>query len=96
VWPGLTSLALLYIIAAWLIVSGITDIAGAFVGGLGGGQRVWLVLLGILSIIVGIIFFVHPVNGALALLWLVGIYLIVLGVFRIMAGFATPPPADVA
>ena len=64
VWPGLTSLTLLYIIAAWMIVSGITDIAGAFMRGVDGGQRLWLIVLGILSIIVGIIFFAHPVNGA--------------------------------
>jgi uncharacterized membrane protein HdeD (DUF308 family) len=96
VWPGLTSLALLYIIAAWMIVSGITDIAGAFVGGLSGGHRVWLVILGLLSIVVGIVFFVHPVDGALALLWLVGIYLIVLGALRIIAGFAQPPRAQAA
>jgi len=96
VWPGLTSLTLLYIIAAWMIVSGVVDIAGAFMGGISGGQRVWLVILGILSIGVGVYFFVHPVSGALALLWLVGIYLIVLGVLRIIAGFTRPPQAQVA
>lgn len=96
VWPGLTSLTLLYIIAAWMIVSGVADIAGAFMAGIGGGQRVWLVILGLLSIGVGIYFFVHPVSGALALLWLVGIYLIVLGVLRIIAGFARPPQAQAA
>ena len=91
VWPGLTGLTLLYIIAAWAIVSGIGDIAGAFMGGVSGGQRVWLVVLGILSIIVGIALFVHPVTGALALLWLIGLYLVVLGVMRIVAGFMPPP-----
>ena len=96
VWPGLTSLTLLYIIAAWMIVSGITDIAGAFMNGVGGGQRLWLIVLGILSIIVGIIFFAHPVNGALALLWLVGIYLVVLGLMRIIDGFTRPPQAEAA
>jgi uncharacterized membrane protein HdeD (DUF308 family) len=96
VWPGLTSLTLLYIIAAWMIVSGITDIAGAFMRGVDGGQRLWLIVLGILSIIVGIIFFAHPVNGALALLWLVGIYLVVLGLMRIIDGFTRPPQAEAA
>ena len=51
----------------------------------------WLVIIGLLGIAVGIVFFVHPVSGIVALLWLAGIYLIVLGVFRIIAGFMTPP-----
>jgi uncharacterized membrane protein HdeD (DUF308 family) len=90
-WPAATGLAVLYIIAAWAIVSGITDVAGAFMGGISGGRRVWLVILGLLSIGVGIYFFVHPVTGVLALLWVVGIYLIALGIFRIITGFGQPP-----
>ena len=96
VWPGLTSLTLLYIIAAWMIVTGNVDIAGAFIGGLSGGQRVWLILLGVLSIVVGIVFFARPVDGAIALLWLIGIYLVVLGVLRIIDGFMRPPQAQAA
>jgi uncharacterized membrane protein HdeD (DUF308 family) len=91
VWPGATSLAILYVFAAWALISGIADIAGAFMSGHTGGQRVWLVIIGLLGIAIGIVFFVHPVSGIVALLWLAGIYLIVLGVFRIVAGFMTPP-----
>ena len=95
-WPGATSLAVLYIIAAWAIISGIADIAGAFAGGISGGRRVWLVILGLIGIAVGIYFFVHPVSGILTLLWVVGIYLVVLGIFRIVAGFMQPPRPQAA
>lgn len=95
-WPGATSLAVLYIIAAWAIISGIVDIGGAFMSGLSGGQRVWLVIVGLLGIAVGIILFVHPVTGVLALLWLVGMYFVVLGILRIIAGFMQPPQAQAA
>ena len=64
-WPAATSLAILYIIAAWAIISGIADIVGAFAGGISGGRRVWLVILGLIGIAVGIYFFVHPVSGIL-------------------------------
>ena len=90
-WPGATSLAILYVFAAWALISGIADIAHAFAGGLSGGRRVWLVVIGLLGIAIGIVFFVHPVSGIIALLWLAGIYLIVLGVLRIIAGFVNPP-----
>ncbi len=95
-WPAATSLAVLYIIAAWAIISGIADIAGAFAGGISGGRRIWLVILGLIGIAVGIYFFVHPVSGVLTLLWVVGVYLVVLGVFRIIAGFMQPPRPQAA
>jgi uncharacterized membrane protein HdeD (DUF308 family) len=90
-WPAATSLAVLYIIAAWAIISGVADIAGAFAGGISGGRRVWLVILGLIGIAVGVYFFVHPVTGVLALLWVVGVYLVALGIIRIIAGFMRPP-----
>ncbi len=95
-WPGATSLAVLYIIAAWAIVSGVADIVGAFAGGISGGRRVWLVIIGLLGIAVGIYFFVHPVTGVLALLWVVGVYLVALGILRIIAGFMQPPRPQAA
>ena len=74
----------------------LADIAHAFMSGLSGGRRVWLVIIGLLGIAVGIVFFVHPVSGIVALLWVAGIYLIVLGVLRIIAGFMNPPQAAAA
>ncbi len=96
VWPGLTSLALLYLIAAWAIVTGVTDVAGAFASGVSGGMRVWLLLIGIVSIAAGIFLFVNPVTGALAVLWVIGVYLVALGLIRVILGFAPPPPAQPA
>jgi uncharacterized membrane protein HdeD (DUF308 family) len=95
-WPGMTGLALLYILGAWAIVTGAVDIVGAFAGGLKGGKRVWLIVVGILSIVVGIIFFAYPVSGALAILWLIGLYLIAYGVLRIVDGFTRPPEVESA
>jgi uncharacterized membrane protein HdeD (DUF308 family) len=95
-WPAATSLVILYIIAAWAIISGIADIAGAFAGGISGGRRVWLIIIGLLGIAVGVYFFVHPVTGVMALLWVVGVYLVALGILRIIAGFVQPPRAQAA
>ncbi|HEX5642416.1 MAG TPA: DUF308 domain-containing protein [Thermoleophilia bacterium] len=95
-WPAATGLAILYVIAAWAIISGIADIAGAFMGGVSGGRRIWLVIIGLLGIAVGIYFFVHPVTGVLALLWVVGVYMVALGILRIIAGFMQPPRPQAA
>ncbi len=90
-WPGLSALTALYIVATWMIVSGVVDVIGAFGGGQSSGQRLWLLLTGLVAVVVGIVFFIHPAGGVLAMLWLVGIYLVALGVLRILYGFAPPP-----
>lgn len=83
VWPGLTALTLIYLIAIWALVAGIADLVAAFAAGLEGGQRALLALVGIVSVVFGLIFLVHPGKGALAFLWAIGLYLIVVGVLRI-------------
>lgn len=82
VWPGETALVLLYIVAAWAIVTGVMEIAAAFT------IRSWLLgLAGALSIVFGIVLFVHPGAGLLSILWLLGIYAIVFGIVLIVHAF---------
>lgn len=89
-WPGLTALALLYIIAGWVVVMGVVDIAHAFMKGTSAGRRVWSLIAGVVSIAFGIALFVWPAEGALAILWLIGIYLIVAGVLAMILGVFAP------
>jgi uncharacterized membrane protein HdeD (DUF308 family) len=87
VYPGLTAMVLLYIVAAWAIVTGITEIVAAF-RIREHASREWLLgLAGLLSIVFGIILFIRPGAGLLALLWLVGIYAIIFGVLFIVRAF---------
>ena len=77
--------------------AGIADIIGAFLGGISGGRRIWLMIIGLLGIaVVGIYFFVHTVTGVLALLWVVGVYMVALGILRIIAEFIQPPRPQAA
>jgi len=83
VWPGITALALLYLVAAWAILTGILRIVAAIQL-----RRVirneWLLIgSGLASIIFGVIAAVFPGAGILALIWLLGAWLIVLGVILI-------------
>jgi uncharacterized membrane protein HdeD (DUF308 family) len=82
-WPGITALALLYVVAAWAILTGILRIVAAVQL-----RRVirneWLLIgSGAASIIFGLIAAVFPGAGILALIWLLGAWLIVLGVILI-------------
>ena len=83
VWPGLSALGLLYAIGAWAIVFGILDITLAFAFPLSGRRSLLAVLGGLLSIAFGVIMFVHPGAGAVALLALIAAFALVTGVMQI-------------
>jgi uncharacterized membrane protein HdeD (DUF308 family) len=87
VYPGLTAFVLLYVVAAWAIVTGIAEIAAAFVMREHLSREWALALAGLLSVVFGIILFVRPGAGLLSLLWLVGIYAIIFGVLFIIRAF---------
>lgn len=86
VWPGITAFILLLFIAAWAIVLGIFEIVGAI--------RLrkeiegeWLLILnGALSVLFGLVLLWRPGLGALAVVWIIGAYAIVLGVIYVIFG----------
>ena len=87
VYPGETAVILLYIVAAWAIITGITEIAAAFSIRGSMAQEWSLAIAGILSVLFGIVLFLRPGAGLLTILWLVGIYSIVFGVLFIIRAF---------
>ena len=89
VWPGITALVFLYLIAAWAMVIGIMEIFGAFTLPLGTGREWLLGLAGVASIIFGVLIAIRPIAGLVALVWLIGIYAIVFGILYIVAYFRT-------
>jgi len=86
-WPGLTTLVLLYFIAAWAIVIGVFEIVAA-IRLRKEIQGEWLLALrGVLAIVFGVILFANPGAGALALVWLIGAFSIALGVLNLILAF---------
>jgi uncharacterized membrane protein HdeD (DUF308 family) len=85
-WPGITVLAFVLLVAAWAIVSGGLMLAGAFRLRIDHG-RWWLVLGGIASLIYGVLLIVAPLIGALVLTWWFGAYALVFGIALLILAF---------
>ena len=75
----MSAIALLYVIGAYAIVLGAVAIRGAFVLPLPGSDSALLGLTGAVSILFGIVMFVEPGDGALAVLGLIAAYALVVG-----------------
>lgn len=87
-WPGITALALLYLIAFWSIVIGVFEVSAAFSGLLPMAQEWTLALAGVLSVLFGVLLiFLPAAAGILSLIWLIGVYALVFGVVLIIRAF---------
>jgi uncharacterized membrane protein HdeD (DUF308 family) len=78
IWPGLTVLAFVILIAAWAIVSGVLLLGAAFHLNVDHG-RWWMVLGGATSVALGILMILAPLAGAVVLTWWIGAYALVFG-----------------
>jgi len=85
-WPAMTTVALLFVIASWAIVTGVAAIVAAIqLRKLIVGE--WrLVLSGLLSVTFGAILLAAPAVGALAMVLWIGAFAIVSGVLLIGLG----------
>jgi uncharacterized membrane protein HdeD (DUF308 family) len=84
--PGLTALVLVTFIAVWAIVLGVMEIIGA-IKLRKEIQGEWLLILnGVISVLFGVVLLWRPVTGAIALVWIIGAYAIILGVIYVMFG----------
>jgi|SRR5262245_14351473 len=86
--PGVTAVGLTYLIGAWALVTGVLQMAEAFVLRKY-MQGEWRYLLaGVVSVAIGLLILARPFAGALAIPVVLGIYGLVFGVSSLMASRA--------
>ena len=85
--PQMTALVLLTFIAAWAVVTGVLEIAAAIRLRKVIANEWMLALAGVLSIAFGALMIARPGNGALAVIYLIGLYAVLLGVALLTLGF---------
>jgi uncharacterized membrane protein HdeD (DUF308 family) len=85
--PELAALVLIYMIAIWALITGILEIAAA-VRLRDEISNEWVLgLSGFVSMVLGILLFVQPAVGGLAIMWTIAGYALVFGVLWVILGF---------
>ncbi len=86
-WPGITTMVLLYLIAFWAIFTGVLEIvAGIRLREVIANE--WLlILMGVLSVLFGFLILIFPGAGALAIIIWIGAYSLLFGIMLIALAF---------
>jgi uncharacterized membrane protein HdeD (DUF308 family) len=85
--PDMTALVLVYLVAFWAILGGATELVAAFeLHDL--VPHAWLLgLAGAAAIVFGVLVIASPSAGALALVWILGVFAAVYGIAYLAFGF---------
>ena len=86
VWPGLATLVFIYIMAFWAVFTGILEIVAAIRLRHEITNEWFLALGGVLSIGLGILLFLQPAAGSLAIIWIIASYALVFGILLLILG----------
>ena len=87
IWPGLTAMGLLFLIAFWAIVTGVFEIITAIRLRHEIRGEWMMALIGILSIALGFLMVAFPLAGALSVVLMIGAFVFAMGVLMIALGF---------
>ena len=84
--PDLATLVLIYLIASWAVFTGILEIVAAIRLRNEITNEWFLALGGVLSIGLGILLFLQPAAGTIAIIWMIAGYALVFGILLVILG----------
>lgn len=85
--PGVGLAAVLVLIIVWLMAMGVMELFAAIEVEASTGWRVFLGILGVISLVIGFVFMFNPTLGIKTVILVLGIYSICMGVFRTIFAF---------
>lgn len=88
VWPLSTAIALALLWGFWALMDGIGSLVQAFRPE-SQGSRLWLVVMGVIALVAAFFAIFSPAMTAVTLTWILGIWLIVRGVFEVIGAFGS-------
>ena len=86
-WPAITAIALLYLIAFWAILTGVFEIIAGIRLRKAITNEWFLLMMGVLSLLFGVLILLAPGVGALAIVLWIGAYASVFGIFMLALAF---------
>jgi len=87
VWPGVTLLVLVYLVAFWAVITGIFEFLASIMATWTEPGKIFIGISGVLSVILGILIFIYPGFSVTAVIWLIGIYAFIIGLSLIFFSF---------
>jgi uncharacterized membrane protein HdeD (DUF308 family) len=84
VWPSASVAVIAYILAIWLIVSGVFSLVRGFASGISGGMRALFFITGILSVVLGLFAFSGHEDSIFRAEWILAIFI---GIAFLFQGF---------
>ena len=86
-WPGLTVVTLLFLIAAWAMMTGVFEMIAAIRLRKEIEGEWAFIVSGLLSVLFGALLLTRPGAGALAVIWIIGAYAIAFGILLVLLSF---------
>ena len=83
-WPAITTMALLYLIGFWAILTGVLEIAAGIRLRKSIANEWALLLMGAFSVLFGLVILFAPGTGALAIVLWIGVYALLFGLFLLV------------
>lgn len=83
-FPGLTLASIAFMVGAAFVVSGVVNIATFIRDKELLGFSGWLLAYGILDVLIGAMFVIHPFAFAAVLPWVIGAFVLVFGIYEII------------
>ena len=88
-WPQATIAVLMVLVGIWALIDGIGLAAQVFDKGAGAGQRVLFGVMALVALVVAMVAIFNPDKAASVITWLVGIWLLVRGLFELVGAFSS-------
>ncbi|MBM6593054.1 HdeD family acid-resistance protein [Microvirga pudoricolor] len=85
-WPGLTLVFFVTLMAFWSLITGVLMIVAAFKLDATYGKG-WLIFSGVVSLLFGLALLIAPLVGAVVLTWWLGAYAMVFGIGLLVLAF---------
>lgn len=77
--PGITLSFFVLIVGLFFLIRGILELAYAFDPKADSETKTLMIVLGVLSVLAGIVLLRHPLEGGVAFVWVLGVYALVAG-----------------